>query len=326
MDPSSFSQGIAFSLFLMLMANLSLDVRISQLPEGHQNLKNTSSLEHVVIESTKKPTTLSPMCLGLGDDQELDQMLSRYDMVYVLSHAKVGSTTMAVFFQNCFQLQHVSYTHIFTSPTARQQYLTLIKQIPPFLSGMVIDSKHFETIVQNAATNSLIIYLHRDDTDRLRSAIRQVVTSSMGTNQEAPEQEVMDALRNQKREIGMTGNNILTCSLYESIEHNAANVVFLHYTKINQLIRLLTQHHCPDVQPTTPKNAGDTKGHKRIRLTHYENQTMDLNDWMDAKLHFLEHALEHKKGATCQGITRKMEHQLLNCPDETYWYSSHEFD
>ena len=49
---------------------------------------------------------------------------------------------------------------------------------------------------------------------------------------------------------------------------------------------------------------------------------VDLSDWLDAKTGLMEVTLILKHDVSCQATTKKMQHDLLSCPDETMHASS----
>lgn len=51
---------------------------------------------------------------------------------------------------------------------------------------------------------------------------------------------VVDLIEKRLGDVGMGSPDILTCKAYEAIEHNAPNMIFMHYTQAGKLQKLLT--------------------------------------------------------------------------------------
>lgn len=354
--PSSFLKGMVFAatLVIIVLVNAASEFRVlrHRLPAEQRDLKHakpepgpgaaagataTTTTTTTSISSSsflpEEPPPPGPMCLGLGDDEELDRMLSRYDLVYVLTHAKSGSSTMKFFAKDCTGL-HSEHNEVYGSvlytSKKTQNFLRREFTVPPFVTSRLVNDKMFMRLTQNAITNSLVIYIHREDTERFKSGIRQVATGKTFAGRDVIDEEEMFGIVAEKRgEIGLTGNVILTCPVYESIDENQSNVVFVNIAKMDGLLRLLKKHHCPNYKDRGHVNEGGNKEIKKVRLGggggDEQPNLVELDDWIEAKGHLLEHAFELKSEASCQGTTRSMEEKLFACPDQTYWYSGLEF-
>ena len=348
---SSFLKGVVVaSLAVILLANIAssgLQAEQSQ-PEQrrdleqqqpHQQQEQQQQQRAVVVadeeeEEEPKPLPLpppmpdaagGPVCLGLGDGEELDRMLSRYDLVYVLTHAKSGSSTVKFFAKECTGLQQVSANDLYVSKNT-QDFLRREFRVPPFLSGRMVSDNMLVRLLRNSITNSLVIYVHREDTERFKSGIRQVASGRYFKNKQIIDEDDMFKIVAKKQgEIGLTGNKILTCKVYESIDENQSDVVFLNIDRLDGLLRLLKKHHCPGYNDRGHINPGENKEPRKVRLSGDEGRLVDLDDWIDAKGYLLEHAYYLKSENSCQGTTKLMEQKLFACPDQTYWFSSLQF-
>ncbi|GFH56125.1 predicted protein [Chaetoceros tenuissimus] len=109
---------------------------------------------------------------------------------------------------------------------------------------------------------------------------------------------------------------ILTCETYQSFEENRSNLVFMDYKEANTLYTLLAEKHCPQMleQSVHVNAASDKKKKIFVALSHGTTEKVSLEDWLNEKKYFLEWSLGLKKDVTCQGKTRIMENDLLQCP------------
>jgi hypothetical protein len=211
--------------------------------------------------------------------------------------------------------------------------------MPSLISSHISRSNRIKHLVKHATTQSLIIYVHREGTNRLRSAISQVaVRKCVEENNylvestpekietcKLKEEAVIKFIADRELEIGHSETRILTCETYESIEDNAPNFVFMNYKQANKMQTLLAKHLCPEEQPIHT-NDGSKKFPIFVELENSDGGSdstrVDLNDWLDAKMELIEIVLHLKDDVSCQAKTRKMERALLSCPDETLLFSS----
>lgn len=307
---TQFTDKTLFIVIFLVVFHIGLDIRSARHHWQEREGQPSDEIVTVVEQYGQR-------CVGLEEDGDLDRMLSEYDLVYVLYTAKVASSTMKFFTSGCLQLEEVDNSIM----NHMEEFLTRERQIPPFLGIRIPRSNAFVSIAQQSIKNSLIIYIHREETSRLKSAIRQVLTKTIPAPT-IPEKKVLQNIRAKVGEIGVGGHGILTCDTYDAIEDNAANLVFLHYTQTDKMMKLLAKHHCPGYEQKHV-NDGSDKDKKSVKLG--DDSLMDLDEWIDAKLNLIEHTFNLKSEGSCQAKTRKMEHNLLSCPDEAYHYSSSDF-
>lgn len=218
-----------------------------------------------------------------------------------------------------------------------QQYLKQqMYTVPPFLSARISSARMFQRLLQNAITSSLVIYIHREDTDRFRSSIKQVIATRKYSKLDVVDEDaVYKEIAQKSMEIRLSGSSLLTCPVYRSIEENRSNVVFVGIDKMDDLLNLLVRNFCPSYSLSNNRahvNQGVNKPSQLVRLGEKSgrpegatNDTVSLDEWIEAKLPLLEHAYEQRSRASCHGETRRIEQEVLACPDQAYWYSSHEF-
>ena len=106
-------------------------------------------------------------------------------------------------------------------------------------------------------------------------------------------------------------------------------MMFLDYKEVNKLQKLLAKHICPEWM----SNSIRLNDHTEKKVQAYVNVTggnsVNIDDWLEAKSGVIELALRSRKDTTCQAKTRRMEEDLFGCsqgavkvPDgrrEPYW-------
>ena len=57
---------------------------------------------------------------------------------------------------------------------------------------------------------------------------------------------------NRPYEIGGSVRNILSCELFDLIRENDPNILFMEYSKQDELQRILAKGNCPELIPKLP--------------------------------------------------------------------------
>lgn len=195
-----------------------------------------------------------------------------------------------------------------------------------------------------ATGDALIVYIYRQETDRVISAIRYVYANDVckvigkhhgvtmvGDECRVQEQELIktiERIRRDLNEIWISNNLLLTCETYEIIKENDPNIVFVHYKQVSQLQKLLSKHHCPLVTKEVRENVGSNLMPVSVVLEGPANNgaVVSLSEWLTNKRQLLEYRFQLKDNLSCQGTTRKMERELLACSDEALAISGLSYD
>lgn len=191
-------------------------------------------------------------------------------------------------------------------------------------------------LLENAARNALIIYVHRDETKRLSSAINQVVTDwcrrgngyadsvikppkgffykEQKNKCYVEESKLINvAIKKKESEIGLGATELLPCEAFEAIKANAPNMMFLDYKYGNDLQNLLAEKYCPSLaDKPVESNVASAKEYEAF-VQVKNSEIVPLNDWLKAKQSTLEWALGLHHKATCRAKTRIMEDKLFSC-------------
>lgn len=273
-------------------------------------------------------------CLSLDFGDGMDQILSQHPQVFIVTPSKAGGTTMQEFARQCGRQNGLESPNSAILSNQHWEENPGNLQVPSVISAFSTDPKGvLKDLVQHATRQSLIIYLHREETDRLQSAIKEVVRRDWGEWSKdgvkdggrvvVDEASLIQVIKRQKHEIGQGVVESLSCDLYDAIADNAPSMIFANYKQSNRLQKLIAKHHCPELlnQPGVHQNLAGDKQQVSIRLVNSQNggKTTDvsLEEWLHSKRNVLEVLLKMKQKLTCQAVTRQLEDVIYGCPDET---------
>lgn len=334
-----------------------VDIRVIKKQNSYSNTNR-------YIADNKDETEEPPYsrnCLDLGFDNEMDRLLSKYKQVYIIMPAKAAGTTAKAFSKSCMDSTNTPsfqfYDNIANKQEAMKKALTNQLEMPTLVTSHVYDSRFISKLMEHATRDSLVIYIHREETSRLLSSIREIISSrycfntreqdqyedikipgvvTIGDHCQVQEETLIELIETKEGEIGFSGPRLLTCQAYESVRENRPNMVFVGYKQVNKLLKLLSKHHCPNVSSDVRENVGGEKQHVSIVLGGPKNKgdMVDLDDWLQAKKQLVEYALNMKENIaegddetniSCQSTIREIEDRLFACPSETLQVSGQSY-
>ena len=209
-------------------------------------------------------------------------------------------------------------------------------ELPKLLASHVKSDKALIRLFRQSSRDSLTILTYREETDRIISAIRHIVqTTCLGSRKDfALGEYIMDESENKcvfnekaigdlilapkRQEVGGGASEIMTCSFFEAIEANFPNMVFLNYKKADELIKVLTKYHCPDLSNVSfHKNTATngSKGKNDFFVKLVDGNDVDLDDWLEKKRDNIEWTFDFSFEDQCKSKVRKMEDELFACDD-----------
>eukprot|EP00586_Coscinodiscus_wailesii_P007643 CAMPEP_0172523684 /NCGR_PEP_ID=MMETSP1066-20121228/293790_1 /TAXON_ID=671091 /ORGANISM="Coscinodiscus wailesii, Strain CCMP2513" /LENGTH=203 /DNA_ID=CAMNT_0013306769 /DNA_START=408 /DNA_END=1019 /DNA_ORIENTATION=- len=193
-------------------------------------------------------------------------------------------------------------------------------------------------LMKGATRETLIIYVHREETSRMISGIKEVLSSRVCQRDERKGMgvpklqvttnethcvinegaELFKLIQKKRHEMAFGATETLTCQFYESLKENRPNMIFMNYKQSSALQNALAKHYCPGSLAVKKNVDADKKADRLLVYIHLENEIKEvsLETWLEEKQHMIEWALGLKDKASCQGLTRKMEDDLLACDDE----------
>ncbi len=337
-----------------LMAKGNKGVVEKQNNNSYANANANANNRYNRYNNDKTKTEEPPFsrnCLDLGFDNEMDRLLSKYKQVYIIMPAKAAGTTLKAFSKSCMDSANTPsfqfYDNIANKPEDMKIALTNQLEMPTLVTSHMYDSRFISNLMEHATRDSLVIYIHREETSRLLSSIREIISSRycfntreqeeyetgisginiFGDHCQVQEKTLIEVIEKRDAEIDFGGPTLWTCQTYESVRENRPNMVFLNYKKVSKLLELLSKHHCPHISSDVRENVGGEKQHVSVVLGGPKNRgdMVDLDDWLQAKKHLVEYALNMKTNSTCQSTIREIEDRLFACPSETLQVSGQSY-
>lgn len=196
-------------------------------------------------------------------------------------------------------------------------------------------------MMQNMSEETMLILIHRHESDRFISAIRHVLkmlceqkrTDFTGKIQHVgekcivPEQTLIDDIIAPRRhEIGLGVPEIYRCDTFKAFEQISPNIVMMNFEHIDELQRLLAERFCPDLVDKLPLPHTNVAGDSSTKIIHVQfanaTNTGDdnmvlLDDWLEKKKNLLQWSMKSWKKSSCIGKIRVMQRNLYGCADET---------
>ena len=299
--------------------------------------KDTTVVDGVVLNADA-----GAKCLSLDFKEKLDAIISDSRQVFITMPAKAAGTSLKTFTAQCTKEPGEDPNKIFNNPEFSKKFLTDSLQISPIITAHLAGDQNLINLLKHSTRQTLVIYVHRDESERLLSAIKHILNTRVCGNHELPagplknarisknatqcivdEKSAVELIENRIAEVGLGGPSILTCDLYDAIEQNEPNMIFLNYKQANKLQKLLAKRFCPELmeEPPTQMNLADKKG-MEVYLRMQKGGDVKLDEWLHEKSDILEWSLRMKEHATCQAKTRHMEDDLFTCSDLTIKVSS----
>jgi len=264
----------------------------------------------------------------------LDRLLDKADVVHLLAVPKAGGSSMKVFLAECLGKSFGSIVF-----DARKKLLDQLEMSKFNFMHVNIENQAVD-LFRYSARNVLFIMTYRDETDRLGSAIKHVMgwvcqygRHTVGPTGVTPrnrtegnrmacvidEEEFVEKIIRQKRgEIGGSTLGIFSCLFHGSLEENMPNLVMISMNQLNGLFKLISRKlSCPVEALRLSSSALAKNWDYYLRIKN--GTEVEINEWLAHKLNFLESSLRLNENAGCQGKTRQMEDQILNCPNETIY-------
>mmetsp|Transcript_12781 Transcript_12781/g.36085 ORF Transcript_12781/g.36085 Transcript_12781/m.36085 type:complete len:334 (+) Transcript_12781:177-1178(+) len=312
---------------ILIWSYYQLHVSHTTLIDIHNKFQSLGSLRSIKVDTPVKDSVdgRKGKCLGLDPKEEIDTLLSQYEQVFVTMPAKAAGTSMKIFMKHCMPEDVRNFKNVIVNKYARTELLTASFHPPALIASHAGNKMTLQQLFKHATKQSLVIYLHREETSRLLSAIRHVLAKRVCPrgNDEVnnpidctlTETELLTVIQKKEDEIQMGGPSLLACDSYDVIDTYAPNLVFIHYKQATRLQKLLAKRFCPQTSGVRTRNSGDKK--IDVLLDSDSKTIVSLDAWLEAKRNILEFALGLRtNNEWCQAKTRVMEDDLLGCPDE----------
>ncbi len=320
-------------------ARLNLDPpfmkRSNAMTTDEANVELVSDL--VKMRRGEKMTRSGGRCLTFRET--FDNLVASSNSVFITMPAKAAGTSMNAFTRACVGDYPGKGNPIKSEGPKKENLFLESLALPKITSSHLFSDEQMVSLIQNIPRQSLLLYIHRDEGDRVVSAIRHVLQTGVCTSKATMfedkmtitmdgsrcilnEKDVIDyVIKERVREIGMGASDIMTCGSFDAIEDNFPTMVFAHYKRADEIQEVLAKYYCPDLldHPSHNNVAMDKVVEVFLKLEK-DGQEVAVDDWLEAKRHLLEYMFEMKskerEGKTCQSKMRSMEDDLFVCEDE----------
>ena len=326
---------LAFS-FLMLCISVFVypsvvNGYLFNIEVGDGKQRQSRSVQNLFLDESE-----TGVCL---DFPVLDQIITDFSQFYVVFPAKAAGSSLKFFAHQCNNYSG-PVDNFINNPDALQQVLSDRLEPPKLIAGHLTSESTMSYLLDHATTKSLIVYVHREETDRTIASIKTILEGRTckglplaggkfdfpadsvqisGNKCILSEETVIAAVKANPNEVRAATR--LTCNTFEKIRENRPSMIILNFRQASKLQNLLSNHICPWMhQPDIKVNvAAEKTTDVQIRLKNPAgNQTtVALGHWLELKRNILEVALGlNERNLSCRGVVRSLEDLLFDCPDQ----------
>jgi hypothetical protein len=270
----------------------------------------------------------------------LDAIAKETNQVFITMPDKAAGTTLMHFTRTCMNQDNLIGDYI----NFREKIENIITQnyrAPSIIASHIHSDTPFIDILKGSTRESLIIYIHREELSRVRSAAQHILISRLcayhelgkklmnkyyfnvelnGTRCTIDEEHMISIIKNRDQEVGVGAPELLTCEFFDEITQNTpSNLVFVDYKQASKLQRILAKYHCPHITKDLPiaMNVASQKTFEPfIRLKTNTSRIITFDDWFDNKQNLILWALKSNAKMNCKSKMLDMEDHLFSCPNE----------
>ncbi len=277
----------------------------------------------------------------LSFEKDVVDLVNSTKQVFIAMPAKVAGSSLGSFvMDHCMK----DYKHLepgfwgwyFNRQDKIQELMTLNIGMPSILTSHLGRPSALLNLVKAASDESLIVYVHRQENDRLLSGIKQVgqrlcrkqfklledfedKVHFLRKQCVIDEEVFLEILKRPSRlEIRNGVYKALTCDVFDAIKDNRPNMVVLNYKDSDKLQYALAKQHCPQILDDSNFpihiNEASKKGDIMVKLKN-EYGVVSLEDWTQTKKRVIEFAYGTTRHYDCLGDLKKMERKLFSCDD-----------
>mmetsp|Transcript_50272 Transcript_50272/g.75069 ORF Transcript_50272/g.75069 Transcript_50272/m.75069 type:complete len:415 (-) Transcript_50272:91-1335(-) len=372
-DPFKVMKGI-----LLAIAVLFLLTQLFEWDMQRGQLAMTSFDPKLVGDTTKSSrtttrTTTTPVesnnrddhddgrfqCYSLKNDLSVAFENGKIEQTFILMPAKASGTSLKAFAGTCMgdpEEEHHPDNFMDSQNRGILPFFHSTLEPPPLVASHLSHQEGMIDLIRHATTKTLIIYIYRDETERMMSAIAYVLKNRLckpenigggpenffrkayeeanievtegkkkkkdgkgsNTRCSVPERPFLENfVKNRYTEIGFSVDEHLSCGVWDEIDETAPpHLLFVHYSQSDLLQEQLAKHYCPNTTTPMRENVSTEKGDMDIFLKTPGGKEYEISEWLAAKRNTLEYAYKLSKG-TCKHERRSLESKMEQCPDQT---------
>ena len=254
---------------------------------------------------------------------DMRQLVNSTDNIIVVMPAKAGGTSLKYFADGCYdgdyKFKNIQKLIGDDTSSGIESVLSNSWNAPKVFASHFWAPVKLSRLVQSTSLRTLIIYSHREENSRFKSAAFHVLSqwckngghsdmSQVETKCHIKEESLVKILKARPEEMQMGTNELLTCETYNAIEEYAPNMIFMDSKSASNIQSLMAEKYCPHMA-----NQHIAKGDDKISVEIKNGTEVSLSTWLDQKSSYLDWSLELNKRATCLVKTRHMEENLNTC-------------
>ena len=220
----------------------------------------------------------------MSHSSNLRDLISTTNQVIILMPAKAAGTSLKDFAKQCNGPSYSNLLDNFINFNHEiESILSNSFQMPHVIASHVNNDDNLIHMIKNIPKSTLLVYIHREETARLQSAINEVVTNWCRRGNGHPniiidvphksffykevhnkcyvtESNLITQIKNKPLEMGIGSSEVLSCHTYRTIGNVAPTMVFISYKHVNQLQEMLAEKYCPALSDTKiASNVGSNK-------------------------------------------------------------------
>lgn len=199
-----------------MILRLSVVLCICMLSIIHFQTSWTSNLSDKNEDDVQQQVAIehSKDCLSSsGDSDEITNLIQSTNQVIIVMPAKAAGTSLKQFTYSCNDEKMVDNALNF--PDQIEKLLTHTYEMPGVIASHMYQSKVLINVIQNVPKDTLLVYSHRQETSRVLSGVKQVVTKGCDGKREGAchitESNLVNLIKQRPHEIGISGTRLLTC-------------------------------------------------------------------------------------------------------------------
>ncbi len=219
----------------------------------------------------------------------MDELVQQSKQVYIVMLPKAAGSTAEHFARACTDDPKIMGNFL-NWEDRLETFFTHTLEMPSIVAAhLYVGDKTLERIIKQTTRDDLIIYVHREETDRVMSAVKMVVedwlcggkakkkasaakiinkhpelyrleegkgsSGNKNTLKKCTVSEkalVNTVIKNRLMELTLGVHKVLTCDAYKTIEDHAPNMIFVDYRQMDKLQYVLAKHRCPNLIPNLP--------------------------------------------------------------------------
>ncbi|GFH44626.1 predicted protein [Chaetoceros tenuissimus] len=166
---AALNSAFLFLLYTTIQNNIQEEQPLIPTPsiDSHRTSLMSSTNRHTILSETKTASASSAGCLTFNNS--LEELIASSKTIYITMNSKAGGTSMKKFAKECTGVDTTVYT------PAVANFMTKQLHVPKIIAGHSVNHEAVIRILKNMSRKSILIYLHREETDRYLSAVKYVV-------------------------------------------------------------------------------------------------------------------------------------------------------